>query len=390
MTTKNDKIRILGKGITALALKEKFPNATLYDDKDFDKYDLQSEELTVVSPGIPPYNNMVLKSKNILSDYDLFEDIIPFSIWISGTNGKTTTTQMCQHLLKEYNSVCGGNIGIPLSHMDEKAPIWILETSSFTLHYTNKAKPNIYLLLPISEDHITWHGSFKEYQDAKLKPLSLMNENEIAIIPEEFKDIKTNAQVITYKNSDDLCEYFKIDKSKIKFKEPFLLDAILAMCVQKIVFDEINYDLINEFIIDKHKVEEFKDKKNRLWIDDSKATNVDATINALVPYINNDIHIILGGDDKGANLKPLFENIKDLDIYVYAIGSNTNKIVDYCNEYKIKVESCTYLNIAVEKMDKNLTINSIGILSPAAASLDQFKSYAHRGDEFKNLVNSLS
>ncbi len=390
MTIKNDKIRILGKGITALALKDKFPNATLYDDKDFENYDLQSEELTVVSPGIPPYNNMVLNSKNVVSDYDLFEDIIPFSIWISGTNGKTTTTQMCQHLLKEYNSVCGGNIGIPLSSMDEKAPIWILETSSFTLHYTNKSKPNIYLLLPISEDHITWHGSFKEYQDAKLKPLSLMNENEIAIIPEEFKDIKTNAQVITYKNSDDLCEYFKIDKSKIKFKEPFLLDAILAMCVQKIVFDEINYDLINEFIIDKHKVEEFKDKKNRLWIDDSKATNVDATINALVPYINNDIHIILGGDDKGANLKPLFENIKDLDIYVYAIGSNTNKIVDYCNEYKIKVETCTYLNIAVEKMDKNLTINSIGILSPAAASLDQFKSYAHRGDEFKNLVNSLS
>ena len=390
MTIKNDKIRILGKGITALALEDKFPNATLYDDKDFENYDLQSEELTVVSPGIPPYNNMVLNSKNVVSDYDLFEDIIPFSIWISGTNGKTTTTQMCQHLLKEYNSVCGGNIGIPLSHMDEKAPIWILETSSFTLHYTNKSKPNIYLLLPISEDHITWHGSFKEYQDAKLKPLTLMNENEIAIIPEEFKDIKTNAQVITYKNSDDLCEYFKIDKSKIKFKEPFLLDAILAMCVQKIVFDEINYDLINEFIIDKHKVEEFKDKKNRLWIDDSKATNYDATINALVPYINNDIHIILGGDDKGANLKPLFENIKDLDIYVYAIGSNTNKIVDYCNEYKIKVESCTYLNIAVEKMDKNLTINSIGILSPAAASLDQFKSYAHRGDEFKNLVNSLS
>ena len=390
MTTNNEKIRILGKGITALALKDKFPNATLYDDNDFNEYDLKSNEFTVVSPGIPPYNNMVLNSKNVVSDYDLFEDIIPFSIWISGTNGKTTTTQMCQHLLKEYNSVCGGNIGIPLSSMDEKAPIWILETSSFTLHYTNKSKPNIYLLLPISEDHITWHGSFKEYQDAKLKPLTLMNENEIAIIPEEFKDIKTNAQVITYKNSDDLCEYFNIDKSQIKFKEPFLLDAILAMCVQKIVFDEINYDLINEFIIDKHKVEEFKDKKNRLWIDDSKATNVDATINALVPYINNDIHIILGGDDKGANLKPLFENIKDLDIYVYAIGSNTNKIVDYCNEYKIKVESCTYLNIAVEKMDKNLTINSIGILSPAAASLDQFKSYAHRGDEFKNLVNSLS
>lgn len=390
MTTNNEKIRILGKGITALALKDKFPNATLYDDNDFNQYDLNSNEYTVVSPGIPPYNNMVLNSKNLISDYDLFASSIPFSIWISGTNGKTTTTQMCQHLLKEYGSIYGGNIGVPLSHLDEKAPIWILETSSFTLHYTNKAKPNIYILLPISEDHITWHGSFEEYKNAKLKPLSLMNENDIAIIPAEFKDFKTDAYVIKYRNSDDLCEHFNINKSEIKFKEPFLLDAILAMATKKIIFDEINYELINKFVIDKHKVEEFRDNKNRLWIDDSKATNVDATINAIVPYNDKNIHIILGGDDKGANLIPLFENIKDLDIYVYAIGSNTEKIVKYCKEYNISVESCIYLNMAVSKIDLVLEENSVAMLSPAAASLDQFKSYAHRGDEFKNLVYGLS
>ena len=390
MTTNNEKIRILGKGITALALKDKFPNATLYDDNDFNQYDLNSNEFTVVSPGIPPYNNMVLNSKNLISDYDLFASVMPFSIWISGTNGKTTTTQMTQHLLKEYGSIYGGNIGVPLSHLDEKAPIWILETSSFTLHYTNKTKPNIYILLPISEDHITWHGSFEEYKNAKLKPLSLMNENDIAIIPAEFKDFKTDAHVITYNNSDDLCKHFGIDKSKIKFKEPFLLDAILGMAANKIIFDEINYNLINEFVIDKHKVEEFRDFKNRLWIDDSKATNVDATINAIVPYNDKNIHIILGGDDKGANLVPLFENIKNLDIHVYAIGSNTEKIVNYCKEYNISVESCTYLNIAVSKIALVLKENSVAMLSPAAASLDQFKSYAHRGDEFKNLVLSLS
>jgi UDP-N-acetylmuramoylalanine--D-glutamate ligase len=390
MTTNNEKIRILGKGITALALKDKFPNATLYDDNDFNQYDLNSNEYTVVSPGIPPYNNMVLNSKNLISDYDLFTSSMPFSIWISGTNGKTTTTQMCQHLLEEYGSIYGGNIGVPLSHLDEKAPIWILETSSFTLHYTNKAKPNIYILLPISEDHITWHGSFEEYKNAKLKPLSLMNENDIAIIPAEFKDFKTDAYVIKYRNSDDLCEHFNINKSEIKFKEPFLLDAILAMATKKIIFDEINYELINKFVIDKHKVEEFRDNKNRLWIDDSKATNVDATINAIVPYNDKNIHIILGGDDKGANLIPLFENIKDLDIYVYAIGSNTEKIVKYCKEYNISVESCIYLNIAVSKIDLVLEENSVAMLSPAAASLDQFKSYAHRGDEFKNLVLTLS
>lgn len=390
MNINNEKIRILGKGLTALALKDKFPNATLYDDNDFSEYDVYSNEYTVVSPGIPPYNNMILNSKNLISDYDLFESVMPFSIWISGTNGKTTTTQMSQHLLKEYGSIYGGNIGVPLSHLDEKAPIWILETSSFTLHYTNKTKPNIYILLPISEDHITWHGSFGEYKNAKLKPLSLMNENDIALIPAEFKDFKTNAHVITYKNSDDLCKHFKINKSKIKFKEPFLLDAIFAMAIRKIIFDEIDYELINQFIIDKHKVEEFKDSKNRLWIDDSKATNVDATINAIVPYNDKNIHIILGGDDKGANLIPLFENIKDLDIKVYAIGSNTEKIVDYCKKYNIKVESCTYLSVAVEKIDLVLKENSVAMLSPAAASLDQFKSYAHRGDEFKKFVHSLS
>ena len=385
-----DNIRILGKGVTAFALKDKFPNATLYDDSDFEKYDLTSNELTVVSPGIPPYNKMIMNSKNIISDYDLFNDVIPFSIWISGTNGKTTTTQMCQHLLNPCKSVCGGNIGIPLSHLDENAKIWILETSSFTLHYTNKAKPNIYLLLPISEDHITWHGSFEEYTNAKLKPLALMGESDIAIIPYEFINFKTKAHLITYKNSDDLCKYFGIDKSKIKFKEPFLLDAILAMTTQKIIFDEINYELMNKFVIDKHKIEEFRDSKNRLWIDDSKATNVDATVNALVPYKNDDIHIILGGDDKGANLSPLFENIKDLNITGYAIGSNSDKIVDYCKKFSIKVEKCLFLDIAVKKIDKSINKNSIAILSPAAASLDQFKSYAHRGNEFKELVYSLS
>lgn len=384
------KIRILGKGITALALKDKFPNAILYDENDFENYDISSNEITVVSPGIPPYNKMIKKSSNLMSDYDLFFEDMPLSIWISGTNGKTTTTQMTQHLLEEYNSAYGGNIGTPLSKLDTSLNIWILETSSFTLHYTKTAKPNLYILLPISEDHITWHGNFEEYKNSKLKPLSLMDENEIAIIPYEFRDFKTKALKITYKNSDDLCSYFNIDKSKIKFKEPFLLDSILAMASQKILFDKIDYDKINSFVIDQHKVEEFRDIKNRLWIDDSKATNVDATINALVSYSNNEIHIILGGDDKGANLEPLFENIKSLNIKVYSIGSNSDKIMNYCHKFKINAEKCDFLEIAVNKIDANLNKNSVAILSPAAASLDQFTSYSHRGKEFKKFVSSLS
>ncbi|MAD41716.1 MAG: UDP-N-acetylmuramoyl-L-alanine--D-glutamate ligase [Arcobacter sp.] len=386
----NEEIRVLGKGLTAQAIKDKFPNAIMYDDKDFKFYDKSSNVKTIVSPGIPPYNEMILKANNLQSDYDLFDEVMPFSIWISGTNGKTTTTQMCQHILAPYNSVYGGNIGTPLSQLSTEASIWILETSSFTLHYTNIAKPNLYLLLPISEDHITWHGTFKEYEDAKLKPLTLMKEGEIAIIPEKYKDYKSDASKITYKDSDDLCKKFEIDKSKLKFKEPFLLDALLALCSKKIIFNEIDYERINTFTIDEHKVEEFVDNKNRIWVNDSKATNVDATINALVPYKNMNIHIILGGDDKGANLIPLFEYIKSLNIKVYAIGTNSKRIENNCNKYNMKVENCETLENAVKKINKDLVENSVGILSPAASSLDQYKSYAHRGKEFKSLVNNLS
>ena len=390
MNINKKKIRVLGKGLTAKAILDKFPNAILYDDKDFNNYDLSSNEITVVSPGIPPYNEMVKQSSNIQSDYDLFFDVMPFSIWISGTNGKTTTTQMTQHILESKQSIYGGNIGVPLSHLDEKAKIWILETSSFTLHYTNKAKPNLYILLPISEDHITWHGSYEEYKNAKLKPLDNMKEDDIAIIPNLFQSYKTSAKVITYENSDELCEKFNINKNDIKFKEPFLLDAILALCTKKILFDEIDYEKINTFKIDEHKVEEFYDSFNRLWINDSKATNVDATINAIVPYKDKNIHIILGGDDKGANLLPLFENIKKLNITIYAIGSNSKKLISYAKEFNIKIIECNYLNNAVNKIAKTMSQDSVAILSPAAASLDQFTSYAQRGKEFKNLVNSLS
>lgn len=383
-------IRVLGKGITAQAIKEKFDEVILYDDKDFSNYDKESNAITIVSPGIPPFNDMVKQSNNIQSDYDLFADTMPFSIWISGTNGKTTTTQMIQHLLEDKGSLCGGNIGTPISKLDLNAPIWILETSSFTFHYITKAKPSLYLLLPISEDHISWHGSFEEYKKAKLKPLDMMTEGEVAIIPEEFKDYPTSAMKITYKDSDDLCKYFNIDKKRINFKEPFLLDSILALSSKKIIFDEIDYETINSFKVDEHKVEEFFDKENRLWIDDSKATNVDATINALIPYKEKKIYLILGGDDKGANLLPLFEYLKDLNVEVFSVGSNFKRINSLCEKFFIKFISCEILETAVLKIAQKHQENEVAMLSPAAASLDQFSSYKQRGKEFKQFVFNLS
>lgn len=388
----SEELRILGRGLTAQAIKNKFPDALMYDDSNKDEYDIHKDTLTVVSPGIPPSNYLVQNTKNLISDYDLFLDKenIPFSIWISGTNGKTTTTQMCQQILGKYKSEFGGNIGTPLASLNLNSKIWILETSSFTLHYTSRVNPNLYVLLPISEDHISWHGSFEEYKKSKLKPLDNMSDGEIAIIPKEFENYETRAKKIVYNSSDDLCKIFNINKSKIKFKEPFLLDAILSLCCSVILFDEIDYDLINSFEIDEHKVEEVYDKKNRLWINDSKATNVDATICALESYKNKKIYLILGGDDKGANLIPLFENLKSYTIEIFSIGVNCEKLLELSSEYDFINIVCENLEKAVSEISLKHDENSVAMLSPAASSLDQFNSYKERGNQFKNLINRLS
>ncbi len=382
-------MRILGKGITAQALHNRFPDAVMYDDNDIEQFDSNSEDITVVSPGIPPHNNLVMKSKNICSDYDVFADTMPYSVWISGTNGKTTTTQMIQALLEEAGSQCGGNIGVPISDLNTKASYWVLETSSFTLHYTNQAKPNIYVLLPISDDHVSWHGTFKEYEVSKLKPLGMMSEKDIAIIPKIYKDIKTKAKLFIYEDSQDLAKILEIDTSKIKFKDPFLLDALLALFCEKMILNTMSVDKINEFQVDEHKVEEFTDNIGNLWVNDSKATNVDATIWALKGYQDKKISLILGGDDKGADLIPLFEELKKYDLKIYTIGSNHDRIEQLSKQFDIDCENFLYLKdviINLKQEKQTLDKKAVVILSPAAASLDQYSSYKERGKEFKTLV----
>lgn len=383
-------MRILGKGITAQAIKQKHPNATWYDNDDINSFDKKSDELTVVSPGIPPYNELVKQSKNLISEYDFLIPDDMFTIWISGTNGKTTTTAMIHHLLQKYGAQCGGNIGTPLAHLDTSAPIWILETSSFTLHYTNKKKPNLYILLPISDDHTSWHGSFSEYETAKLKPLRSMYSDDIAILPAKYKSLDTDAFCIYYDNTDELIAYFDMDLKSIDYDEPFLLDSVLALACEKIVFDSLSYTKINNFQRGEHTLEELYDKKNRLWVNDSKGTNINASIQALKMYKEKNIELIIGGDDKGADLEEFFVEMIKYKINIYLIGSNIQKTESLAQQYAITYNICETMENAINLIDKKLIKNeSVGLLSPAAASLDQFSSYKQRGEIFKNIVRNL-
>ncbi len=387
-------LRVLGKGKTAKAIKALQSilkeEVCLYDEDDFtQKYDKNSNDFTIVSPGIPPNNFMVKASKNIISDCDYFCKNAPLNIWVSGTNGKTTTVQMCEKLFLSRGVEVGGNIGTPLASMDKNAKFWVLELSSFTLHYTKTASPSIYILLPISEDHISWHGSFEAYEKAKLSPLDKMKQGDTVILPSKYLSYPTSALKIPYENSDSLCEYFKIDKKKVHFPEPFLLDALLVLSLEKILFNTLFYDKINAFKLAPHRMEKLKDKLGRTWINDSKATNVCATIEALKPLKNENIYLILGGDDKGADLNPLFELLKNYKVEIFSIGTNTKKLFNMAKDFKIKCEECFLLKNALEKINQKHNTSSLAILSPAASSLDQFSSFGKRGDDFKEFVGAL-
>ncbi len=367
------------------ASKDEFGNDLL----PVSEFDAQKSELEVPSPGFPRTHELVQNSKNLISEYDYFLRNTPKNcIWISGTNGKTTTTQMTQHLLASFGSQMGGNVGTPLAELDPQAQIWILETSSFTLHYTKFATPLVYLLLPITPDHISWHGTSEEYVSAKLKPLKMMKKGSIAIVPKCFENTASYARVVGYKNEQDLARIFGFELGEVAFKEPFLLDAALALCAAKILTNHADVGLLNTFRIDSHKLEEFFDTNGRLWVDDTKATNIDAAICALKRYRDKFVRVIVGGDDKGVSLAPLFEAMRELNLAckVYAIGSNFKRVAELSAHFGVACEPCEFLEFAVNAMKKELKVGEVGLLSPACASLDQFSSYAERGEKFKAFV----
>ncbi|PAF53411.1 UDP-N-acetylmuramoyl-L-alanine--D-glutamate ligase [Helicobacter sp. 13S00482-2] len=404
-------ISIFGYGVTTKPIIEflakQGQKCVVFDDKfsgqsydDFGNlllpssaFESQKSKLEILSPGIPPYHQLILKAKNIISEYDYFyslfdEDFSPLTVWISGTNGKTTTTEMLTLLLGSHGAKSGGNIGVPLAELFvNRATLWVLESSSFSMHYTQKAHPKLYLLLPVREDHISWHGSFQAYISDKLKPLKLMESESFAIIPKEFsqtQEVKNyKGKIVLYEDSKSLALELGIQIGDIHFTEPFLLDSILALYASKLLFGETDIKTLNTFKVGKHRIEEFEDFKSRLWVDDSKGTNVDATLEAIKRYSNKKIFLILGGDDKGTDQSPIFELIRSLDVEVFAIGSNQEKLFILSKNYGVKVHRCADLKNAVCTIKKVLKMGDVALLSPAASSLDQFSSYKQRGELFK-------
>jgi len=355
-------------------------------------FDPAASTLEVTTPSLKPTHPLIQNARNLMSEYDYIYSLHqkrPLSVWISGTNGKTTTTQMLTHLLAKRGAQSGGNIGTPLADLDPAAPIWVLETSSFTLRHTRTASPDIYLLLPITPDHLDWHVTPEAYEADKLRPLLTMREGELALIPKGLNLPQTDAFVVEYDTAEFLAEYFDIDPARINFKAAFLLDAMLALAVTRTLFNEVDYEAINSFVLDAHRQQEVTDCKGRLWVNDSKATNLDAAIQAVYAYGDRPIRLILGGDDKGVDLAPLFEILTGYDVTLYTIGSNNDRLMSLATTYAIPAVSCSTIDKAIAAIDADMTPNEVALLSPAAASLDQFTSYKQRGEIFMQTVLNL-
>jgi len=403
------KPTLFGYGLTTKAIAKSLGGGCLFfDDNCKESYldehnnqihpsshfDPDKSSCEVTTPSLKPNHPLIKQAKNLLSEYDYIlgdsPDSAPFTIWISGTNGKTTTTQMLTLLLESRGALSGGNIGTPLAQLDRDAPIWVLESSSYTLHHTRHASPNIYLLLPITPDHLDWHGTAEQYEADKLKPLTTMREGELALVPKGLDLPPTNAWVVEYDSNELLEKLFGLDSSQLRYRAAFLQDALLSLVVTKVLFDETDYELLNGFRLDHHRQEEITDHRGRLWVNDSKATNVDATIQAINTYSDRKIHLILGGDDKGVDLAPLMDMISDEHIHLYTVGSNNDKLLSMAADRGIPHQSCHDIQNAIKAIDERLTLEEVALLSPAASSLDQFSSYAKRGEIFMDTLLRLS
>jgi UDP-N-acetylmuramoylalanine--D-glutamate ligase len=361
------------------------------------KETLNNVDYIILSPGISLNNNkdLIKFEKKIITDIDFFYLINKNfkSIVVTGTNGKSTTCEIINHLLKKnkFNVLLGGNIGNPILDLKVKKNSYVvIEASSFQLSHSKFICPDYAFLLNITNDHLDWHGSMKNYTNSKLKIFTHQKKNQFAIVNNNLKTIFKKKNFLSKLIISKKENYKKIKK---KIKNHYLKLSIndenmstLYAFSKLLKINENNFTkAINSFVGLPHRYEIFLKKKNIVFINDSKATTFESTKYALINTKN--VFWILGGLPK-KNDKILLSKIKKNIIKCYLIGKN----IDFFKKQVQKKVSFTItknLNKTLKEILKDIKFynkkNNTILLSPAAASYDQFKSFEERGNIFKKL-----
>ncbi len=365
---------------------------------------LDSTEFIVVSPGISlkkaKLKKKLLENKHkIITDLDLFYLCNPTikTIIVTGTNGKSTTCKILEHVLKKnkINVKLGGNIGKPVLDLDLKSkPLVIIEASSFQLAYSKFIRPDYAAILNITNDHLDWHSSIKEYIDSKFKIFSNQTSNNFAFLNSKalVKKFKKNK----YKSKLKFINKKKYNSIKNRIKNYYLSSEVnienmsYVYAFSKIfkIKEKCFLKSLKSFKGLDHRYEIFYKKNNKIFINDSKATSFESSRFALKS--NKNIFWIFGGLPKIGDKFQLGELKKNI-IKAYIIGKHMKNFIRPLKG-KADFQLCKTLKnatISVFKDTKKITDKKITILlSPASASYDQYRNFEDRGNEFKRLVKS--
>ncbi|MCV2486401.1 UDP-N-acetylmuramoyl-L-alanine--D-glutamate ligase [Flavobacterium sp. SH_e] len=381
-------------------------------------------DVVMKSPGIPDKSPIVKKlvaaGVKVISE---IEFAIPYTeamtIGITGSNGKTTTTMLTHHLLKYagLNVGLGGNIGKSFAWQvaENKFDAYVLELSSFQLDGIINYRPDIAIITNISPDHLDrYEYKYENYINSKFRITMNQTENDYLIYDaddvastEWLKKNKTKAKLIPFSLTKKFDEGASINNSKMEIKinqEEFTMEtehialegkhnmknAMAASSVAKLM--QIRNATIRESLSNfqgvEHRLEKVLKIQNVQYINDSKATNVNATFFAL-DSMNAPTVWIVGGVDKGNDYNELMSLVREKVKAIICLGIDNRKIIDaFGNVVDIMVE-VNNMNDAVKTAQRLTEKGDVVLLSPACASFDLFENYEDRGKQFKQAVHNL-
>jgi UDP-N-acetylmuramoylalanine--D-glutamate ligase len=387
----------------------------------------RGQDLIVVSPGVPidapPLVQARALGEAVIGEIELAAQFLLGPIVaITGSNGKTTTTTLTGEIMTAagFPALVGGNIGTPAISLAERAQaetVIVLEISSFQLETIQTFRPKIAVVLNVTPDHLDRHRTFEVYVDAKARIFENQQGSDFAVLNADDPTCvamasRTRAQVFWFSRQKEVEQGAWVRDGNIVFRDPRvepktqqreimqvseislkgahnLENVLAAMCAGALMGcapDKIR-QAVRDFKAVEHRLEFVATIRSVDYYNDSKATNVDATIKALESFPAN-IHLILGGKDKGSDYTVLNDLLRQRVKRVYTIGAAATKI-----ESQIKGPEFVHaetLENAIRKANVVATPGDVVLLAPACASFDQFKNYEHRGQVFKDIVRGLA
>ena len=373
----------------------------------------------VLSPGIPIDHALAVafkrSGKAVLGEMELASRYLRGTvIAVTGTNGKTTTVSMLAEALKEggYEARCCGNIGVPMvefTGMTERE-IAVAEVSSFQLETLHSLRPHIAVVLNITEDHLNRHYTMENYVFLKSKLLKNLTETEYAIL--NYDDLtvrafaqKTKARVLYFSVKERVKGayledgYLCFGKEKILPSDDLPVGGLhnvqnaLAVIVSAKIMGVKTAEIVKAltgFKGVKHRIEFVAEVDGVRYVDDSKGTNVDATVKA-VSAMKTDTILLLGGKDKGYDYKRLFTALLSSPVkHAVLYGENRYALLKSARESGFSsLTVCDAFAFAVRVASLKAERGQTVLLSPASASFDEFANYEERGEKFVEIVESL-